>query len=311
MSQIWAIREKSELLRARSPAPAQLTSGPVSYRSPVPSLDGRRILVLGDQRHSELLRYNSGTRQLEPFLGGVSAESVDFTRDGSWVAFVSHPYGALWRCRADGTEQLRLTPDSLRVFLPRWSPDGTRLAFRAESASLPVKIYIVSSDGKGLRRLLADGRNEADPSWSPDGTKLAFGRTTLPYESAPKVIHVYDFQTGAVSTLPGSEGLFSPRWSPDGRYIAAMTLDSQRLMLFDWEKQRWEELAQVNAAYPAWSADSRALYFGAKIENRQGQYCVRIAERKVERILILSCTQRDINNPVEAGNRSDELAMVF
>jgi Tol biopolymer transport system component len=296
MSQIWAIREKSELLRVRSPAPTQLTSGPVSYRSPVPSRDGRRILVLGDQRHSELLRYNSSERRLEPFLGGVSAESVDFTGDGSWVAFVSYPDGALWRCKADGTEQLRLTPDSLRVFLPRWSPDGTRLAFRAESASSPVKIYIVSADGKGLQRLFADGRNEADPSWSPDGTKLAFGRTTLPYESQPKEIHIYDFQTGTVTTLPGSEGLFSPRWSPDGRYIAAMTLDSQRLMLFDREKQRWEELAQVNAAYPAWSADSRTLYFGAKIENRQGQYCVRITGRKVERIVSLPETFQEMTS---------------
>jgi len=260
----------------------------MSYRGPVPSRDGRRILVVGDQQRSELLRYKPGTQQLEPFLGGLSAESVDFSRDGQWVAFVAYPDGTLWRCRLDGTERLRLTPSLLRVYLPRWSPDGTRLAFRAESASLPVKIYTVSADGKDLRQLFKDGRNEADPSWSPDGKKLAFGRTALPYEAQPKSIHIYDFETQQTSTLQQSEGLFSPRWSPDGRYIAAMSLDSQRLMLFDWKSEDWQELAKVNASYPTWSPDSKTLYLGAKVNNQQGQYRIGLTDRKLERMVSLS-----------------------
>lgn len=286
-SQIWAIREKSELFRKRDPTPMQLTSGPVNYRGPVPSRDGRRILVVADQLRSEVLRYNLGSRQFEPFLGGLSAESVDFSRDGKWVAFVAYPDGSLWRCRVDGRERIRLTPRSLRAFLPRWSPDGTRLAFRAETASMPVKIYTVSSEGTNLKQLFSDGRNEADPSWSSDGKKLAFGRTALPYEPVPKAIHTYDFETAEISTLPGSEGLFSPRWSPDGRYIAAMSLDSQRLMLFDWNRGGWEELARVNASYPTWSSDSKTLYLGAKVDKRQGQYRLSVADKKLERMVSL------------------------
>lgn len=286
-SQIWALREKSELFRKRNPVPVQLTSGPISYRGPVPTRDGRRILAVGDQLRSELVRFNAETRRFEPFLGGLSAESVDFSRDGKWVAFVGYPDGALWRCRIDGTERLRLTPPSLRVYLPRWSPDGTQLAFRAETASLPVKIYTVSADGRNIKQLFTDGRNEADPSWSSDGKKLAFGRTALPYESQPKAIHVHDFETGQTRTLPGSEGLFSPRWSPDGRHIAAMSLDSQRLVLFDWESERWQELAHVNASYPTWSSDSKSLYLGAKVNNRQGQYRINVADKQLERVVSL------------------------
>ena len=293
-SQIWAIREKSELFRKRDPTPVQLTNGPVSYRGPVPSRDGRRIFVVGDQQRSELLRHNSAASQFEPFLGGLSAESVDFSRDGEWVAFVGYPDGTLWRCRVDGRERLRLTPPSLRVYLPRWSPDGTQLAFRAETASLPVKIYTVSADGSNLKQLFTDGRNEADPSWSSDGKKLAFGRTALPYESQPKAIHLYDFQSGQTSTLPGSEGLFSPRWSPDGRYIAAMSLDSQRLMLFDWEREDWQELARLNASYPTWSTDSKTLYLGAKVNNRQGQYRLGVADKKLERMVSLPETLHEV-----------------
>ena len=45
--------------------------------------------------------------------------------------------------------------------------------------------------------------------------------------------------------LPGSEELFSPRWSPDGRYIAAIAVGSQdRLLLFDFTTKRWTELSQ-------------------------------------------------------------------
>ena len=293
-SQIWAIREKSELFRKRDPTPVQLTNGPVSYRGPVPSRDGRRILVVGDQQRSELLRYNSIASQFEPFLGGLSAESVDFSRDGEWVAFVGYPDGTLWRCRVDGRERLRLTPPSLRVYLPRWSPNGTQLAFRAETASSPVKIYTVSADGNNLKQLFTDGRNEADPSWSSDGKKLAFGRTALPYESQPKAIHIHDFQTGQTTTLPGSEGLFSPRWSPDGRYIAAMSLDSQRLMLFDWEREDWQELARANASYPTWSSDSKTLYLGAKVNNRQGQYRIGVMDKKLERMVSLPDTLHEV-----------------
>jgi Tol biopolymer transport system component len=157
-----------------------------------------------------------------------------------------------------------------------------------------VKIHTIAADGSRLKQLFSDGRNEADPSWSADGKKIAFGRTALPYESQPKAIHVYDFESGQTSTLPGSEGLFSPRWSPDGRYIAAMSLDSQRLMLFDWERETWQELARVNASYPSWSSDSKTLYLGAKVNNRQGQYRIGVTDKKLERMVSLPETLHEV-----------------
>src|SRR4051812_22496615 len=42
--------------------------------------------------------------------------------------------------------------------------------------------------------------------------------------------------------------LFSPHWSPDGRYIAAQSSDSQKLMLFDFKTQKWAELARITTA---------------------------------------------------------------
>ena len=110
---------------------------------------------------------------------------------------------------------------------------------------------------------MPEERIEADPTWSPDGNSLCFGR--MPFRefgsSGPAAIQVLDLKTSQVSTLPGSEGLYSPRWSPDGRYIAAMPPDSNKLMLFDFATRKWSELATGAFAFPNWSHDGKYLYF--------------------------------------------------
>ena len=69
-SQIFAIREKSELFRKRDPLPVQLTSGPVSYRGPVPSRDGRRILVVATSSAASFCGTTRAQISLSPFLAG-------------------------------------------------------------------------------------------------------------------------------------------------------------------------------------------------------------------------------------------------
>jgi hypothetical protein len=55
--------------------------------------------------------------------------------------------------------------------------------------------------------------------------------------------------------------LFSPRLSPDEHYIAALSLDQKRLMLFDRARQHWTTLANNGAGDPVWSSDSRSIFF--------------------------------------------------
>jgi WD40 repeat protein len=73
-----------------------------------------------------------------------------------------------------------------------------------------------------------------------------------------------DMKTRQTSTLPGSTGLFSPRWSPDGRYLLAISVEgSKKLLLYDFKTQKWSEwLSEAsNVNYPHWSADSRYVYY--------------------------------------------------
>lgn len=73
-----------------------------------------------------------------------------------------------------------------------------------------------------------------DPGWSPDGTLIVFGGSTADQAAHPiaerwqdRVLRIVDLRTRRISTLPGSEGLWYPRRSPDGRYIAAMRYGSK------------------------------------------------------------------------------------
>ena len=73
-----------------------------------------------------------------------------------------------------------------------------------------------------------------DLGWSPDGTSLIFHSGMADFLSVtPRSIHLLDVKTRQVSTISGSEGLYSPRWSPDGRYIAALRVGPEILVIFD------------------------------------------------------------------------------
>jgi Tol biopolymer transport system component len=215
-------------------------------------------------------------------LPGIARDALRFSRDGQWISDVSEE--GMWRMKADGSDRLQLTspPMSVLGFL-NWSPDGTRIAFPGRRPGGPWKIYLISRDGGRPEPLTFDKRAEMDPDWSPDGSSVVFGR--LPDYMAeafmPKAIHIVDLKTRVVTTVPGSEGLFSPHWSPDGRYIAAQPMKQGRLLLFDFVTRQWAELANRHAHNPTWSRDGRYVY----AKDGGGVWRVRISDRKTEDVV--------------------------
>jgi Tol biopolymer transport system component len=170
----------------------------------------------------------------------------------------------------------------LYASLPRWSPDGRQIAFFSVTPGKPSRIYVVSSEGGSPKELLpGDDHPEADPYWSPDGTSLVFGSL---YHSSATGIRVLDLQSHQITTLPDSQELFSPRWSPDGKYIAAVRGNSQTLLLFDRSRQTWTEVIQGrNVSFPNWSKDSRYIYFLSWPEN-PAVFRLRLSDSAVERV---------------------------
>ncbi len=279
--QIWALSEPGEFLRRSADKPIQLTSSPLSLFTPLPSKDGKKLFVVGRSYRGELVRGESKSGPFTPYLSGISAEDVVFSKDGQWVAYVSYPEGILWRSKPDGSEKIQLSSAPLFAALPRWSPDGKHLTFYNYSVGKPGQIYLVSAGGGSPQQLLPeDPEPKQDPDWSPDGNKIVFGSVPADNNSALRLL---DLTTHHVSVLPDSRGLFSPRWSPDGTHIVAMPADSLSLLLFDCETQKWSQLAKARAAFPNWSRDGQYVYFLRWLDN-PAVLRVRISDRKVEEV---------------------------
>jgi serine/threonine protein kinase/Tol biopolymer transport system component len=278
---IWVRSEKQGILGRSISEPVQLTSGPMAFFSPLPSKDGKKLFVGGALPHGELARYDVKSRQFLPFLGGISADNVTFSKDGQWVAYTAYPEATLWRSKADGSQRLQLTYPPMTGLLSSWSPDGRQLVFYDLAPGRSAKIRTVSVDGgTPSEQIPDDPEDKLDASWSPDGTKILFGNAPTNPNSS---IHLLDIKTQQRSTVPGSTGLFSPRWSPNGRYIAAMNFDSRVLMLFDFQTQKWQELAKVTMGFPNWSKNSDYVYFLHE-EDHPSVMRVHISDHQVETV---------------------------
>jgi Tol biopolymer transport system component len=67
--------------------------------------------------------------------------------------------------------------------------------------------------------------------------------------------------------------LYSPRWSPDGRHVSAFSADSKTLLLFDFDTQKWTELAKGSLGWLSWSHDSQYVYV---LDYRQQNAVIRV-----------------------------------
>jgi serine/threonine protein kinase/Tol biopolymer transport system component len=285
-SNIWIVPDRSDWWRKVLREPVQFTTGPLQFGNPLPSKDGKRLFVVGVQQRAELVRHDAKSGDFAPYLGGLSAGDVDFSRDGQWMTYVNYPDDTLWRSKLDGSARVQLTYPPMRTAVAHWSPDGQQIAFAGALPGKAWKVYLVSKDGGTPQSLTSTQEEiqEADPTWSPDGTTLVFGHFGL--SSNPTFIALFDVRTHQISQLQGSKGFFGPRWSPDGRYVVALSHDGNKLMLCDMKDQKWRQLdiKMDSFGYLAWSRDSAYVYFDTILRSDSGYYRVRISDAKLEKV---------------------------
>jgi Tol biopolymer transport system component len=121
-AQIYALDERHGIFPTAKD-PIQLTSGPIEWSPPVSSKNGKQIFASGSRHAGELVRLDPKSNQFQSFLGGISADSVAFSKDGQSVAYVSYPDGILWRANRDGTDCIQLASSPLQPGGPAWSPE--------------------------------------------------------------------------------------------------------------------------------------------------------------------------------------------
>jgi eukaryotic-like serine/threonine-protein kinase len=296
-STLWAIREKGGFLRSRSSEPIQLTAAPSNVFSSVPSRDGKKLFAIQGSPLGQLLRRDPRSNEFVPYLSGISAIQLSFSKDGQWVAYMNFPDGTLWRSKVDGTERLQLTSLPMETYQPKWSPDGKQIAFAASIPGKPIHIYIVSSDGGAPREVTQGERVEWHPNWLGDGNSLLFGNKPIDMPGLPAMaIHQLNLKTNQLTTVNGSEGTWFPRVSPDGNYIAALS-NRAHLILFDVKAQKWTELTQTADDHPTWSHDGKYVYFDSPTEAEPSIYRVQIKDHKLERVASL----KDVKRPTSVS----------
>jgi len=265
-SDIWLVTEgvfgKSQ--------PIQVTAGPLTYTSPAPSVDGKWIYVVGDEDRHETIRLDPTSGQITSLNSLPSLESLDYSRDGKWLAYVTYPDGILWRSHADGSDRLQLTYSPTIADAPQWSPDGTQIAFTRMQVGEPLQIEVVPSDGGTPQLVFPEARNQASPAWSGDGQSLIFAR--LPWLESGKNLPVWlekvDLHTHKLSEIPGSEEMLTASMSPDGKFLSALhTVSGQQVSVYDFKNAKWKILGSTTGYRPAWTRDSSTLY----LVTRQGE----------------------------------------
>jgi len=289
---LWAVREKGDLFHKVDHHPVRLTSGPISFEAPQPSLDGKKIYAVGDQLRAELVRYDAQSKQFLPYLGGASIGDLSFSPDKQWIAYVTYPEAILWRSRADGSQKLQLTSSVPQIaFLPRWSPDGEQIVFSGENPGRGASLYLISAEGGTPRSLPVAKNNVIGATWMSDGSAISFCDTE-DVGGGESFVRTVDLKTLQVSTVTKATGMVFPVASPDGRFIAAATVDGQKLMLFDSSKGQWSELLKAEVGWTTWSQDSEYIYFDTGFSDQPAFYRVRVADRKLERLADLKGLRR-------------------
>src|SRR5215469_11290593 len=290
---LWEMADHSSLLNGTR-QPVRLTNGPISYTSGTISRDGKQLFVIGEKRRGELVRYDPKLHDFVPYLGGISATGITFSRDGKWAAYLSYPDHTLWRSRVDGSDRLQLTFPPQVAIEPRISPDGIRVAYHD-----PDQVaYVISMNGGTPHKVT---ENAQAPDWSPDSNLLAVGsnvsgkRLGEPGSSEARII---DLRNGNVSTVPNSQGKTGP-WFVTQDVLLASNDASTKLFLYDFKTGKWSDLAEDPNIFPAWTVSTDGKYvYCTTAGNDPKALRIRIADHSIETIVGLR-SFRNTSDPDE------------
>jgi dipeptidyl aminopeptidase/acylaminoacyl peptidase len=236
------------------------------------------------------------------------ADDPRLSPDGRTAAFVvwstdreTNDYTAsIWLVAVDGAAQpRRLTRGKKQDVAPRWSPDGSRLAFASNRDSKAKQLYVLPVEGGEPLQLTELNEDVTEVVWSPDGTRIVFSaRVRDPaYEEEderkrrPRRFERLQYKLddegwigdrrrhllvvpadGSAPPVQLTDGDFedaAPSWSPDGRRIAFASARQEHwdteverdIFVVDAEGGEPERLTGGDSRYeaPAWSPDGSAI----------------------------------------------------
>jgi DNA-binding winged helix-turn-helix (wHTH) protein/Tol biopolymer transport system component len=260
---LWMNREWPSFWRRSAIRPFPVFMGAEDTETVVPlGQNSLRLISVGYWPDNKLNRLSADANSLTTETLFPSAANLHFSRDGKWVAYVSTLDGSLWRCRANGTDCLQLTPAPMNALEPRWSPDGTQILFIDTRPNEMRHLRVVGAHGSTPPKTFGSADLVAGlADWSPDGKQIMLDMSA-PATDAPDYLYLIDVATGETNLFPGSKGFHCPAWSPDGRRIAAINSSDTRIFFYSPKQKEWlPGPVGTRLGYPYWSYRSNKLFF--------------------------------------------------
>ena len=120
----------------------------------------------------------------------------------------------IWSCDSDGSNLQQLTSfGGPNVTTPRWSPDGTQIAFDSDAGG-QYDIWVIDAAGGKPRRMTNHPANDGNPSWSGDGRWIYFDSARTGQQQVWKMP-----ASGGDPVQVTFDGGFAPVESPDGKFL--------------------------------------------------------------------------------------------
>ena len=167
----------------------------------------------------------------------------------------------IWLLRADGSDHRPLLSGAANYSSPRWSPDGTRLAYLSNEER-GSQLYVRWMD-TGQTALLTNIQNSASNiSWSPDGQTIAF-TMNVEFDSKPFSVSMPDKPEGA-EWSPAFKYVTETRYQADGSGILEPAYS--HVFVVPAEGGTPRQLTQGNFKHRSqlsWTPDSEEILFSA------------------------------------------------
>lgn len=228
------------------------------------SAAGAGLLVAqrsGDSGASQVLWFDRKGQQIGFAMNTGIYGNVMLDPSGKFVASdTTDPASQntdIWTYDLEARTAKRLTFDPALDSLPIWSPDGSRIIF-ASNRELRFDLYLKDANGAQEEKIIPqDGPDRFPTDWSRDGKYVL-------YERAPDLWYLRLSDLQPIQFLKGTSTLRSPRFSPDGKWVAYSSNESGRWEIyvtsFPEAHGKWQ-VSNAGGEQPRWRGDGSELFY--------------------------------------------------